>query len=234
MHFMPNLSFVTPRATGISASTEAQIYGLFALAMGLTLAGSIAGIAFAPVLLGTGVFIALVIAEFVIILTARFWIEKHPLNYVLFGAFPLLSGITFAPILLMVLQGYVNGASILLNAFAATACMSLGAALFARTTKKSLLGLQGTLFMGLLGLIILSLLQVFFPGLRTGVTELLVSGFGIVLFAVFIAFDIQRISALGKVGANPFLLALSLYLDVYNLFLYVLRFMLALSGNRRN
>jgi FtsH-binding integral membrane protein len=57
-------------------------------------------------------------------------------------------------------------------------------------------------------LIILSLLQVFFPGLRTGVTELLVSGFGIVLFAVFIAFDIQRISALGKVGANPFLLAL--------------------------
>ncbi len=37
----------------------------------------------------------------------------------------------------------------------------------------------------------------------------------------------------GSLGANPFLLALSLYLDIFNLFLSVLRFMSVLSGERR-
>ena len=42
------------------------------------------------------------------------------------------------------------------------------------------------------------------------------------------AYDIQRIQHLSRLGASPFLMALSLYLDIYNLFLYVLRFMLAI------
>lgn len=231
---MQTTSFVSSRPVAISASTEAQVYSLFALAMGLTLLGIIGGIMFAPILLSTGVFIALTIATLAIVLTSSLWMERYPLNYILFGAFPLISGITLAAILLSVLASYANGASILVNALAATVCMSVGAAVFALTTKKSLLGMQGTLFMALIGLVIMGVLQLIFPGLRTGVTELLLSGFGVVLFAVFIAFDIQRITALGRVGANPFMLALSLYLDVYNLFLYVLRFMLAISGNRRD
>ena len=231
---MQNTSFVSPRSVAISASTEAQIYGLFALAMGLTLVGIIAGIMFAPALFNSGVIIFLLIATLAIVFTSRWWMESYPLNYFLFGAFPLISGITLTPYLMYILESYVNGAGILVNAFAATVCMSVAAAVFARTTKKSLLGMQGALLMGLIGLILMGVLQLIFPGLRTGVTELMLSGFGVVLFAVFIAFDVQRITALGRVGANPFLLALSLYLDVYNMFLYVLRFMLAISGNRRN
>ena len=231
---MQTTSFVSPRAGAVSASTEARIYGLFALAMGLTLVGIVAGIMFAPVLLSSGALIAMLIATLAIVFTSRLWMERYPLNYLLFAAFPLISGITFTPYLLYILAGYTNGASILLNAFAATACMSLGAAFFARTTKMSLMGMRGTLIMGILGLLVLLVLQLIFPGLQTGVPELFISGFAVVLFAAFIAFDVQRISILGKVGANPFLLALSLYLDVYNLFLYVLRFMLAISGNRRN
>lgn len=225
-------TFTSPQTVAVSASTEAQVYGLFALAMGLTLLGIIGGIAFAPVLFSSGVLIVMLIATLAIVFTSGLWMNRYPLNYVLFAAFPLISGITLTPYLLYILQGYVNGASILLNAFAATVCMSAGAAVFARTTKKSLIGLQGALFMGLIGLIVLGILQLIFPGLRTGVTELMVSGLGVAIFAIFIAVDIQRVSALGKVGANPFMLALSLYLDVYNLFLYVLRFMLAISGRR--
>ncbi len=227
-------TFSSPQTVAISASTEAQVYGLFALAMGLTLLGIVGGIAFAPALLSSGALIAMLIATIAIVFTSGLWMNKYPLNYILFAVFPLISGITLTPYLLYILEGYVNGSSILLNAFAATVCMSAGAAVFARTTKKSLIGLQGALFMGLIGLIVLGILQLIFPGLRTGVTELMVSGLGVAIFAIFIAVDIQRVSALGKVGANPFMLALSLYLDVYNLFLYVLRFMLAISGNRRD
>ena len=73
----------------------------------------------------------------------------------------------------------------------------------------------------------------FIPALRTTQFELILSGLGITVFAVFTAFDLQRIQRLGKMGVNPFMLALSLYLDIFNLFLYVLRFMLVLSGDRR-
>jgi FtsH-binding integral membrane protein len=86
---------------------------------------------------------------------------------------------------------------------------------------------------GLIGLIGLSLLQLFVPALRTTGMELAISGFGVVFFAIFTAYDVQRIAKLGKMGANPFMLALSLYLDIFNLFLYVLRFMLVLYGDRR-
>jgi FtsH-binding integral membrane protein len=89
------------------------------------------------------------------------------------------------------------------------------------------------LFLALLGLIALGLLQVFIPSMRGGSTELLISGGGVIVFALFTAYDIQRVQTLARAGQNPFLLALSLYLDLFNLFLYVLRFMTALSGERR-
>jgi FtsH-binding integral membrane protein len=217
----------------LSRSVEAKVYGFVALAMGLTLLGVYAGILFAATLLSGGMFFVLVIAELAIIVTSRLWADRSPLNILLFCAFPLLSGLTVTPIILMVATGYANGASILLNAVASTVFMTAAAAVFARTTRWNLGVLGKTLFLGILGLLFVGLLQVFFPSLRTGVMELVVSGAGVVLFALFTAFDLQRIQQQSRLGANPFLLALSLYLDIFNLFLYVLRFMLAISGNRR-
>jgi FtsH-binding integral membrane protein len=89
------------------------------------------------------------------------------------------------------------------------------------------------LFFALIGLVVLGLLQLFVPALQTQSGELIISGLGIAVFAVFLAFDLQRVQAMGRLGANPFLMALSLYLDIFNVFLYILRFMTALSGNRR-
>lgn len=217
----------------LNASTEAQVYLLFALAMGLTLAGVFAGMVAAPMLLQSGMHMMLLIAELAIIFTAGLWAQKSPLNIILFGAFPFLSGITFTPYILMLLAGYVNGAAILLNALLSTVFMVLAAAVVARSVKQDLSALSGALLMGLIGLIVFGLLQVFIPALRTTGVELFVSAIAIVLFAVFTAVDLQRIRLLGRLGSNPFLLALSLYLDIYNLFLAILRFMTAFSGDRR-
>jgi len=217
----------------LTASTEAQTYALFALAMGLTVLGSFLGIVGAPALLRSGVLIPLLIAELAIVFTARWWIEKTPLNYLLFAFFPLLSGITVTPYLLSVLAGYVNGGAILLNALIATAFMSAAAAVFSRKIAGNLMHLSGILFLAVIGLLVMGVLQIFLPLLRTGVFELVVSGGGILVFALFLAVDLQRVAAQSRVGANPILLALSLYLDIFNLFLYVLRFMVAISGERR-
>lgn len=217
----------------LTASTEAQTYALFALAMVLTVFGVVLGMAGAPVLLRSGMHIPLLIAELAIVFTAGWWIEKTPLNYLLFAFFPLLSGITVTPYLLAVLAGYVNGGAILLNALVATGFMSAAAAVFSRRIAGNLMHLSGILFLAVIGLLVMGILQIFFPLLRTGMFELAVSGGGICVFALFLAVDLQRVAAQSRVGMNPMLLALSLYLDIFNLFLYILRFMVALSGDRR-
>lgn len=221
------------RPLTISASTESQVYGLFALAMLITLAGVYVGIQFAMQIMTTGMHVFLLLAELAIIFTSQWWMSRSPLNIILFGLFPLLSGITITPYILYVLLQYANGGTILMNAFAATACMGFAAAVFARTTSWNLSGMGRGLLFALLGLIAMGLLQLFVPSMRGGQMELLISGAGVVIFSLFTAYDIQRIQKLSRAGQNPFMLALSLYLDLFNLFLYVLRFMLALSGDRR-
>jgi FtsH-binding integral membrane protein len=211
-----------------------KIYGLFGLAMGLTALGVFLGALYAPMLFRSGVHFILLIVEIVLILGAPYWMEKSPLNILLFGLFPLFSGITIAPYLLYVATVVPNGSAILLNALLATVFMSSAAAVFARTTSLQLQSLGRFLLFGVLGLIGLGLLQLFVPALRQSMGfEMGLSAAGIVIFAAFTAFDVQRIAQMGRAGANPFLLALSLYLDIFNLFLYILRFMMALSGNRR-
>jgi FtsH-binding integral membrane protein len=224
---------VLGRPATINSSVEAQVYGLFALALALTALGVFLGMVFAPLLFSTGVIFAFVIAELIIIFTARWWVESSPLNIILFGAFPLISGITITPYLILVLTGYANGASILLNAFLSTAAMAGAGAVFVRMTTWNLSVLSRALFLSLLGLIAFSIVQIFVPSLRTTQIEMMISGISIVIFALFTVFDLQRIQTLSRTGVSPFFLALSLYLDIFNLFLSIVRFMVAISGNRR-
>ena len=225
-------SSVRTQPVTLTKNTESQVYFLFTLAMAMTLLGVMGGLVFAPFLLGSGVQVLFVIAELLLIITARAWINSQPLNLILFIVFPMLSGITVAPYILLVLTGIANGPAILLNALVATVFMTASAAVASRALP-SLAGFGRVLLIALIGLLVMGLLQLFIPALRSTGMELLISGLGILLFSGFIAYDLQRIAAMGKVGANPFLMALSLYLDIFNLFLSILRFMVALSGNRK-
>ncbi len=229
---MPSLEDRRSRPIVLSSGAQSATYGLFALAMALTLIGTYVGILWAQTILTSGVHVILAIAELAIIFTANRWSGKSPLNIVLFALFPLLSGITITPYLLAIVAGYVNGPAILFNAVLTTVFISLAAAVLARMAP-SLAGWSRALVLALIGLLVLSVAQIFVPALRTQTVELFLAGAGIVLFGVFTAYDLQRIAAQGRAGANPFLLAIGLYLDIFNLFLMVLRFMTALSGERR-
>jgi modulator of FtsH protease len=224
---------VRSQPVALSKSTEAQVYGLFTLALGLTCIGVYIGMQYAVDLMTTGVHFVFLALELILIFTARLWMDKTPLNYLLFGLFPLISGFTITPYILHVLVGYANGGVILMNALSATIFMGAAAAVFAKTTSWNLGGMGKFLFFALIGLIGLAVLQFFIPSLQSTKFELMISGGGVVIFAMFTAYDVQRIAKLGQMGTNPFLLALSLYLDIFNLFLYLLRFMLVLYGDRR-
>jgi len=118
------------------------------------------------------------------------------------------------------------------TAFLAASAMFGGAALYGWTTKRSLAGLGGTLMMGLIGLIVASVVNVF---LGATIVGWIISLAGVAIFTALTAYDVQRISsgslvaATGSVEKAAVYGALSLYLDFVNLFLFLLR----LLGGRR-
>ncbi|MEO8208822.1 MAG: Bax inhibitor-1/YccA family protein [Chloroflexota bacterium] len=118
------------------------------------------------------------------------------------------------------------------TAFLSASAMFGAAGLYGFVTKRSLAGMGGTLMIGLIGLIVASLLNVFFA---SGTLSWIISLIGVVLFTALTAYDTQRIASgalvvqTGSVEKAAVLGALSLYLDFVNLFLFLLR----LLGNRR-
>lgn len=101
--------------------------------------------------------------------------------------------------------------------------------LWGYTTKKDLSGMGSFLIMGLFGLILASIVNIF---MKSGPLDLAISAIGVLIFAGLIAFDTQRLKhtyydiggdARGTAVATNFG-ALSLYLNFINLFMFLLRF----------
>ncbi len=141
---------------------------------------------------------------------------------VLLLAFAALEGLLFGPILLMYTQDS------LALAFACTAGMFGAMSLYGAFTKTNLGGLGRTLMMLLFGLIIAGIANIFWGN---STFDLICSGVGVIVFALFTAYDTQKILALGLCededvrNKGAVLGAMSLYLDFINLFLYLLRFL---------
>jgi FtsH-binding integral membrane protein len=117
------------------------------------------------------------------------------------------------------------------TAFLSASAMFGAAALYGATTKRSLAGLGGILFMGLIGIIVASVLNIF---LASSTVTWAISIVGVVIFTALTAYDVQRIQAgdlaarTGSMEKAAVIGALHLYLDFINLFLFMLR----LVGNR--
>ena len=126
-----------------------------------------------------------------------------------------------------------TGASVARTFFVTAA--SFGAlSLYGYTTKRDLSAMGKFLFMGLIGLILASLVNMFFP---SGTMSFIISVAGVLIFSGLIAYDTQRIKeqyadAYGTDVAEKMAIfgALSLYLDFVNLFQFLMSFM----GQNRN
>ena len=165
-------------------------------------------------------------AELLLIFTSKSWSTKKPLNYWLFSAFTLITGITIAPLIASVIIT-MQSPALVIKALVISALMFTSAGLVGWTTKKSLDGMRGFLFISLIGMIIISVAGFFIPWGNT--FEMVFSGFGVLLFSGFAMYDFQKIKSMPEdryVDA-----AIHLYLDIFNLFIFVLRLLLAL--NRR-
>ena len=116
---------------------------------------------------------------------------------------------------------------VVLQAAGVTAAITVGLSLYALGTKRDLSGLQTYVFLGLLGLIVASVANIWVGG---SLLYALLSWGGALLFSVLLVFDVNRTRRTEDTMGNAVVITLGIYLDIVNLFLFVLRI---LSGNRR-
>ncbi len=146
----------------------------------------------------------------------------------LYWAFCVVMGLSMASIFLV-----YTGASIA-QTFFATAAAFAGLSLYGYTTKRDLSAFGTFLIMGVVGILIASLINLF---LQSSVLQLAISILGVLIFAGLTAFDTQRLKSMysyvagtDMMGKTVIMGALSLYLDFINMFMFLLR----LFGSSRN
>jgi len=236
MEITPSSAF-TATAAGAAERVTAflrKVYGWMFVGLGLT--GAVAvGVASSPTLGQTIfshriLFFGLILAELgmVFYLSARVDKMAPSTASAVFLVYSALNGATLSFIFLA-----YTGASIATTFFVA-AGMFGALALYGTTTKRSLAGVGQFVFMGLIGVILASVVGLFWQ--HNAALQFAISVVGVIVFTGLTAWDAQRLKAMalavpeGRVGSYAVVGALSLYLDFINLFLFLLRFL----GNRRS
>jgi FtsH-binding integral membrane protein len=170
------------------------------------------------------VFWVLIIGELGLVFTISAGINKLNAQVAafLFILYSLLNGVTLSFIFLAYTQ------TVIASAFGTSALMFLVMSLFGLTTKKDLTGFGHFLFMGLIGVIIASVVNIF---LKSPMMYFVISVIGVIVFAGLAAYDNQKLKQMSYTidADNSSLVlkgavigALALYLDFINLFLMLL------------
>jgi FtsH-binding integral membrane protein len=172
------------------------------------------------------IFYGLMIGELALVFTLSGAINKLSATTatLIFIAYSALNGITLSTIAL------VYTASSITSTFVITGGMFGAMSVYGYATKRNLTSWGSFLFMGLIGVVIASIVNIF---IGSSAVSWVISGIGVIVFTGLTAYDtwkIKELAAGGTEGRKPAILgALTLYLDFINLFLMLLRF----TGNRR-
>jgi len=184
--------------------------------------------AFAQLLFGTPLSYVIMFAPIAMVMWMSFRINRMSAAKArtLFYVYAALMGVSLSAILLT-----FTGASVA-RAFFITAGAFAGLSIFGYTTKRDLTAMGGFLIVGVFGLILASIVNIF---VQSSGMEFLISVVGVLLFAGLTAYDTQKIKSIyyagdsaDEAGRKSIFGALTLYLDFINMFL----FMVQLLGNR--
>jgi uncharacterized protein len=204
------------------------------MASGVLLTGVVAllfarsGLA-AEIMMGGGLLKwVIILAPLAIVFAMSFGANKFgaPALQAMFWAFATLMGLSLSTIFLV-----YTGQSIA-TTFFATAAAFAGLSLVGYTTKKDLSGMGSFLIMGVVGILVAMVVNIF---LGSTILQLAISILGVLIFAGLTAYDTQRLkneyaylAGTEFAGKAIILGALTLYLDFINMF----QFLLSLMGNR--
>lgn len=211
-----------------------RVYQL--MAAGLTVTGVVALLiasnpaALQFIVMNRGLMWGLIIAQFITVVAFSSMLQRvsSATAAAMFFFYAALTGVTFSTIFLIYTSASIAGT------FFITAGAFAGLSAYGAVTKRSLDGMGSFLFMGLIGLVLASIVNIF-----VGSTAIywLTTFMGVIIFTGLVAYDTNKLKQLAASsdlrgdGLRKMALmgALTLYLDFINLFLFLLR----IFGNRR-
>ena len=212
------------------------IYNYMALALGVTGVAALGTAYFAATnpsiaqaLYGSALRYVIMFAPLAFVMVLSFGIHKLKTStaQLLFWAFSAVMGVSMSWIFMV-----FTGSSIV-QTFFVTAAAFGGLSLYGYTTKRNLSGMGSFMVMGLIGLIVASVVNIF---LASSALHFAISVAGVLIFAGLTAWDTQRLKneydiVAGNTAAiarTTIMGALSLYLNFINMFMFLLQFL----GNR--
>lgn len=218
----------------IDAGLRSYMLGVYNyMAAGVAITGLMAYVvstqpALMQTLFGTGLSWVVMLAPLGFVLALSFGINRMSAStaQITFWAFAAVMGVSLSTIFI----AYTDAS--IARVFFISAGAFAGLSLFGYTTKKDLTGMGSFLMMGLIGIILASVVNIF---LESSALQFTISVIGVLVFAGLTAYDTQRIKSqyyegdASETSAKKSLMgALSLYLNFINMFLMLLH----LFGNR--
>ena len=198
-----------------------RVMGLLAFSLLFTAGGALLGQQ-----LGPGAILISIVGSIGTLIALYFTKTRPGLNLGLFYAFSVFEGMALG----LIVESYVvrGLGEIVVNASVTTAGLVVLLGAYAWTTRRDLSGLGGYLTAGLLAVVVASLVGIFF---QAPLFHLILSAATALVFSGFVLYDIQRLRNAEGTQYDAVLLAVSIYLDVFNLFLAILRLFGILKGS---
>jgi FtsH-binding integral membrane protein len=190
-----------------------QVMGLLAFSLLFTAGGALLGRQLGPVA------IVVSIVGSIGTLIALYFTKTRPgLNLALLYAFSVFEGVALG----LIVESYVQRGlgALVISAATTTAGLVMLLGLYAWTTRRDLSGLSSYLTAGLLAVVVASIAGIF---LQAPLFHLILSAATALVFSGFVLYDIQRLRKAEGTQYDAVLLAVSIYLDIFNLFLAILR-----------
>jgi len=204
-------------------------YWLLALSMLPTVVGALVGMSFNFIALFKAAPIMTPLLMFGVMLGSLFIVtalRESAWGVVALLGFTFIAGLMLTPIL-TVAAGFRNGGQLVALAGGMTAVIFFGMATIATVSKRDFSFLGKFLFVGMILLIVASLANLFFA---IPAVTLTVSAIAVLIFSLYLLYDISRIVRGGE--TNYIVATLSVFLSLYNIFISLLQLLLAFSGQR--
>lgn len=228
----PELQTVNSGYGSIAASSDSQkvlrnTYMLLALTMVPTIAGAWLGIEFAPVMMASPMIT--MVAMLVSVIGLQFAIIRYRdsgVGVALLLMMTLLMGVFLGPLLNVALQ-MRNGMQLVGYAAAGTGIIFFGMGTLASTIKRDLSFMGKFLFVGMVALLIAMVANMF---LQIPALALTISTLVIVVFSLFLLYDLNRIIRGGE--TNYVMATTGVYISLLNIFSSLLHLLMALGGEK--
>lgn len=190
-----------------------QVMGLLAFSLLFTAGGAVVGTA-----LGPASMILSIVGSIGCLIALHFARTKPGLNLGLFYAFSVFEGMALG----LILESYFGRGmgAVVRNAAFTTGGLVVLLGGYAWTTKRDLSGMANYLLAGLIAVIVAGVVGIF---VQSSLLQMLISAVSAVLFSGFVLYDLQRLKGAQGDQTTAVWLALAIYLDIFNLFLSILR-----------